>query len=119
MSAPNRRRPDILIRQYGADTTIRMGRSAAIPLPLAAPQDIRRVVKQFLKKIETVRPDVVEPSITAARDFIRIARQSAYDCFTAKEMERPGPTILGITRAGLACSYRDGRRLSASSQVYE
>jgi hypothetical protein len=83
MSAPNRRRPDILIRQYGADTTIRMGRSASIPLPLAAPQDIRRVVKQFLKKIETVRPEVVEPSITAARDFIRIARQSAYDCFTA------------------------------------
>ena len=81
MTAPTRRSPDIVIWQHGADTKIRIGRAKSIPIPLPPSQDIRPLVKTFLRKIECARPKDVEPSVETARDFIRTARQAAYRLF--------------------------------------
>ncbi len=75
------RRPDVVIRQSGGGTEIRIGDANPVPVPLVGARTLRAHVNRFIKTIESVRPDAPQLSAEAARDFISTARTAAYKCF--------------------------------------
>jgi hypothetical protein len=80
MSGQAARRPDIAIRQSGADSAIRVGNGQEEALPLLT-AGFRENVNEFIKSIESTRPEEPEPSISTAIGFVLQARKDAYRCF--------------------------------------